>query len=316
MQEGLHGIHHITAISSDPQANIDFYTKVLGMRMVKLTVNYDDPSVYHLYFGDAAGSPGSILTFFPFPDAQAGKVGNGQVSAIGYSIAPASVEFWAERFSRLGIRFDGPFRRFDHEVISFWDNDGLPLELVADSNRSGKSWRSSPIGSEHELKRFSSAALSVTKDDSTSRLLTDVMGLKLADTDGNRKRYATGDGEHRQWVDIIENPEARRGIPGPGTVHHIAWRCLNADHAGWRKKVAAAGYNVTDIVDRNYFQSIYYREHAGILFEIATDEPGFAVDQRESELGTKLVLPPWLEPKREAIERRLPPVNLNTQTVS
>ncbi|MGB5107183.1 MAG: ring-cleaving dioxygenase [Candidatus Zixiibacteriota bacterium] len=316
MQQSLHGIHHITAISSDPQANIEFYTKILGLRMVKLTVNYDDPSVYHLYFGDGVGSPGSILTFFPFPDAQLGKVGNGQVSAIGYSIAPASVEFWAERFSRNGIRFNGPFTRFGEEVISFWDNDGLPLELLADANTCGQPWPGTQVPQQHALKRFSSAALSVAKSESTSRLLSEIMGFEIIGTEGNRKRYAAGEGSHRQFVDVVEDPGARRGIPGPGTVHHIAWRCLMPDHDDWRKKVAEGGYQVTDIIDRNYFHSIYYREHAGILFEIATDEPGFAVDQSESELGTKLVLPPWLERKREAIERRLPPVTLNSQTVS
>ncbi len=316
MRNSLHGIHHITAISSDPQANFDFYTRILGLRMVKQTINYDDPSVYHLYFGDRVGSPGSILTFFPFPDAQAGKVGNGQVGAIGYSISADSIEFWVERFSRLGISFDGPFKRFDHEVISFKDSDGLPLELIADSNRSGVYWTESSLPSAHAIKRFSSTTLLLNNADPTSSLITDVLGFEMVATEGNRTRFAAGTGEDRQLVDIVANPEARRGVPGPGTVHHIAWRCLDADQADWRKAVEANGYNVTPIIDRNYFHSIYFREKGGILFEVATDEPGFAVDQTESELGSRLSLPPWLESRREDIIRQLPPLTTIGQQVS
>lgn len=311
MQSSLHGIHHITAISSDPQSNVDFYTKTLGMRLVKLTVNYDDPGTYHLYFGDSVGSPGSILTFFPFPDAQAGKVGNGQVSAIGYSIAESSVDFWVERFSRLGVKFDGPFRRFNEEVIAFSDTDGLPLELVADLNRSGQIWADSEIPAEHQLKRFSSAALSVATAASTIDLLVSTMGMVRLGNEGLRTRFAVGAGANRQHLDVIEDPMARRGVPGPGTVHHIAWRCYDSDQTAWQERIAGTGLHVTQIVDRNYFHSIYYREYSGILFEIATDEPGFATDQGLPELGTKLVLPPWLEVKREDIERRLPPIKMH-----
>ncbi len=310
MQDSLHGIHHITAISSDPQANIDFYTGLLGLRLIKLTVNYDDPGVYHLYFSDSNGSPGTVLTFFPFPDAMAGSVGNGQVSAIGYSISPASVDFWVDRFSRRGIKFDGPIKRFDDDVISFSDNDGLPLELVADNHVGGNPWTQSSIPPEHAISRFSSTALAVSDAGPTTELLTGILGFEKADTEGNRTRFFAGRGDSRQMIDIIADPRGKRGKPGPGTVHHIAWRCFDSDQESWRKEVARAGYNVTSIIDRNYFHSIYFRERGGVLFEIASDEPGFSVDQQEAELGTRLVLPPWLESKRESIERHLPPLKL------
>lgn len=316
MRKSLHGIHHITAISSDPQANVDFYSRTLGLRMVKQTVNYDDPSVYHLYFGDAVGSPGSILTFFPFPDAQSGKVGNGQVGAIGYSISPESIEFWVDRFSRQGIKFSGPFARFGEEVITFGDSDGLPLELVADSNRAGKTWLDSPVPAAHAIKRFSSATLLVSNSGSTAELLTEILGFEKIAEEGNRLRFAAGSSDDRQQIDIVVDPQGRRGIPGPGTVHHIAWRCFDNDQEHWRKAVAKQGFNVTSIIDRNYFHSIYFRENSGVLFEIATDEPGFTVDQSELELGSRLSLPPWLESKRENIVRHLPPLSIGQKPVS
>ena len=309
MRKSLHGIHHITAISSDPQANFDFYTKLLGLRMVKQTVNYDDPTLYHLYFGDASGSPGSILTFFPFPDTRPGRVGTGQVASIGYSIPAASVDFWVERLSRGSIHFNGPVRRFDQDVISFADSDGLPLELVADSNHSGTTWTDSSVPAEHAIKRFSSATLLVSKSNSIADLLTNVMGFREVGVEANRTRFVAGDGDDRQFVDVVLALQSERGFPGPGTVHHIAWRCLDIDHKKWREIVADSGFSVTPIIDRNYFHSIYFREHGGILFEIASDEPGFLVDQSEYELGSALSLPPWLESKRETIERRLPPLS-------
>ncbi len=210
MRTGLHGIHHITAISSSSQANLDFYSRLLGLRMVKQTVNFDDPGVYHLYFGDAVGSPGSVLTFFPFPDAQPGKIGNGQVGAIGYSIATQSIDYWIKRFSRLGIKFTGPFDRFGVEVISFSDTDGLPLELVADSNRAGRVWSDSPIPAAHAIKRFSSTTLLVSSGDSTAELLTNVLGFEKTTEYENRSRFATGNGDDRQLVDIVADPQARQ----------------------------------------------------------------------------------------------------------
>lgn len=316
MGKSLHGIHHITAISSDPQANIDFYSKLLGLRLVKQTVNYDDPGVYHLYFGDAVGSPGSILTFFPFPHAQAGKVGNGQVGAIGYSISTDSIDYWVDRFSRHGVDFTGPFGRFGEEVITFNDSDGLPLELVADSNRAGASWSDSPVPSVHAIKRFSASTLLVSNGSPTAALLTNTLGFERIAEEGNRLRFATGIGDDRQVVDIVVDPQGRRGVLGPGTVHHIAWRCFDIEQEDWRKVVAKQGFNVTSIIDRNYFHSIYFRENGGILFEIATDEPGFTVDQSETELGSRLSLPPWLEARREDIERKLPPLSIGKKPVS
>ncbi len=310
MADRLHGIHHITAISSDAQGGIDFYTRVLGLRLVKITVNYDDPATYHLYFGDALGTPGSILTFFPFAGAGAGKVGTGQVSAIAFSIRRASVPFWAERLSRAGIAFDGPFERFGYETLSFRDYDGLPLELVADDSAIGAVWRTGSVAAEHAITRFHGVTLRLSEFEATARLLQDKLGFAAGPSNEDRRRFAVGEGNKAQFVDLLVQPGSSRGLPGAGTVHHIAWRCLDRDQAAWRSLIAADGYNVTPIIDRNYFHSIYFREPGGVLFEVATDEPGFTVDQSEAELGTRLALPSWLEPRRESIEMRLSPVKL------
>ncbi len=310
MTDRLHGIHHITAISSDAQGGIDFYTRVLGLRLVKITVNYDDPATYHLYFGDALGTPGSILTFFPFAGTGAGKIGTGQVSAIAFSIRRTSVPFWAERLSRAGIPFDGPVERFGFATLSFHDHDGLPLELVADDFAIGAVWRTGNVDVDHAITRFHGVTLMLSDYEATANLLANKLGFVAVAAHENRHRFAVGEGNKAQFVDLVVQPGASRGIPGAGTVHHIAWRCLDRDQAAWRSLIAAEGYNVTPIIDRNYFHSIYFREPGGVLFEVATDEPGFTVDQSEAELGTRLALPPWLEPRRESIKMRLSPVKL------
>lgn len=314
MTKQIHGIHHITAISADPQAGINFYSGVLGLRLVKLTVNFDDPGTYHLYFGDAQGSPGSILTFFPYAGARPGKVGDGQVSAIAFSIAASSVEFWALRLARAGISAIGPIERNGRAVIAFADPDGLPLELVADDSRAGEFWSHGKILAEHSIRRFHGVTLAITDQEPTAELLTRHFGLKKLGTSADRASLRVGAGDDAQYVDLLKPPAGAIGRGGSGTVHHIAWRCYEVDQADWRSRIAELGYQVTPIVDRKYFHSIYFREPGGVLFEIATDEPGFTVDQTEEALGSNLTLPDWLEDRRAQIELTLPPVKLPALT--
>jgi glyoxalase family protein len=309
MARTISGIHHITAIASDPQKNLDFYTEVLGLRLVKLTVNFDDPGTYHFYFGDERGSPGSLLTFFPWPGAYRGGVGNGQVSATTFAVPPASIDFWMSRLRQHQVMVEDAGTRFGQAVVRFADPDGLPLELVAtahaDPSRAGKGGLVAP---EQAIGGFHSATLSVEGYEETAKLVADVMGLEYVGTEGNRYRYAAGSGEGpASIVDLVCTPDGRFGRPGAGTVHHIAWRTPDdAQQVQWRADLVGRGYNVTPVMDRCYFHSIYFREPGGVLFEIATDPPGFAIDEPREHLGERLMLPYWLESGRAEIERTLP----------
>jgi glyoxalase family protein len=292
------GIHHITAIASDPQANIDFYTKLIGMRLVKKTVNFDDPGTYHFYYGDSAGHPGSILTFFPWPGARRGRHGNGQVTATAFAISRNAIGSWVERLSRADVNFDGPILRFGEEVLSFEDPDGLKLELIASTDYPDDSIRS-----------FHSATITEEGYERTARLLTDTMGFRLAGQESNRFRFVAEDGGPSQMVDVVCSPDTARGLVSAGTVHHIAWRTPDAQQQlRWRSTLVSLDYNVSPVMDRNYFESIYYREPGGVLFEIATDPPGFTIDEPLESLGRELKLPPEFEPMRARIEAALPPV--------
>ena len=312
MTTQLGGIHHITAIAGDPQANIEFYTNVLGLRLVKLTVNYDDPGTYHLYYGDTAGTPGSILTFFPFPGAQPGRPGTGQVTVIAFSIPSDAVGFWAERLARKGIEIENSFTRFDEEVLSFRDPDGLPLELVASKKSdSRQAWNHRSIPIHLAIRGIYSATISQAGYESTARLLTDTMGFRLIRERENRFRYEISSGGASRIVDVLCLPDGPTQRPGVGTVHHIAWRSSDdQQHREWRSKIANLSYNVTPIIDRTYFRSIYFREPGGVLFEIATDAPGFTVNESADKLVTRIMLPPWLESRRKMIEESLPTLRL------
>lgn len=308
----LLGIHHITALASDPQRNLDFYVKTLGLHLVKQTVNYDEPGTYHFYFGDQTGSPGTILTFFPFPDATPGKPGRGQITAVMYAIAPESISFWVNRLSVLGVAFDGPFARFSEVVIAFHDPDGMCIELVADNSyklRDG--FDSKFVPAEHTLRGFLGVTLASLRLPSTQKLLADVMEFtKVSDT-SDRLRLSIGADANRAVVDLDLREDLPVGISSAGSVHHIAWRVADDDsELTWREKIRLEGLNVTPVIDRNYFHSIYFREPGGVLYEIATDPPGFGVDESIDQLGHKLQLPPWMEPDRERIARRLPPITL------
>lgn len=311
MNPQIFGLHHITAIASDPQRNVDFYTTVLGLRLVKQTVNFDSPETYHLYYGDDLGRPGTILTFFPFAGAPRGHRGTGQATAISFSVATGALDYWAERLARHGVTAGKPSTRLDEEVLSFGDPDGLPLEIVARRDvdeRAG--WTAGPVPSEHAIKGFHGVTMWVRDDEPTARLLTELLGFRAVGREAGRVRYAAGGGAGT-WVDVVVLPDGGPGRQAAGTIHHIAWSTPDdAQQLAWRETLARHGLNVTPVRDRQYFHSIYFHEPGGVLFEIATNPPGFAIDEAPESLGTRLMLPPWLETYRARIEETLPPLRL------
>ena len=306
------GIHHVTAISGAPQRNVDFYAGTLGLRLVKKTVNFDDPETYHLYYGDGAGSPGTIMTFFPWAHAPGGRIGAGQPVVTSFSIPAASLGYWTERMIEMGVRFEKPRDRFGDTVLSFEDPDRLRIELVAtEDGRQGRS--GGPVQDEHSVRGFHHVALAVETTERTARLMTDTLGFWQADKAEGRIRLAAGEGDPGDLVDVVNAAGFPHGSMGVGTVHHVAFRVPDEQtQLALREEIAALGYNVTPVLDRNYFRSIYFREPGGVLFEIATDPPGFAVDEAEEELGTHLMLPPWLETRRDRLEEVLPPLRVPT----
>jgi glyoxalase family protein len=306
------GIHHVTAIAGDPQKNLDFYGGVLGLRLVKLTVNFDDPGTYHLYYGDGAGHPGTILTFFPWPDAPKGRRGTGQVTETAFAIPENAVGYWTARLAERGIAFQGPAVRFGEQVIAVSDPDGLGIELIATKVvRDDRAWQAGPVPLEFAIRGFHSATLRESDRAATAGLLTDTMGFHLVGQEGNRYRYAVDSGEAANLVDVLHAPEERFGRVLVGSVHHIAWRTPDdAQQQDWLRELSRLEYGVSPVMDRKYFHSIYYREPGNILFEIATDPPGFAVDEAPEKLGTHLVLPPWLEADRPRIETVLPRLSI------
>ena len=304
----LLGIHHITAIAGEPQRNVEFYAEILGLRLVKQTVNYDDPGTYHLYFGDELGRPGTILTFFPWPGAPRGRHGVGQATAVSFSIPPDAVGFWEERLRRHRIAVERLESLFDEPILVFTDPDGLQLELVADPRPAvGHPWAAAPVPVSQAIRSFHSVALLEQAYPDTEALLTRVLGFHLVRSVGHRRRYAVGDGGPATWVDVVNAPDAPPGHVAVGTVHHVAWRTPDDEaQQRWRQKILEEGLIVTPVRDRRYFRSIYFREPGGVLFEIATDGPGFAVDEPADALGAQLRLPAWLEPERESLAARLP----------
>jgi glyoxalase family protein len=300
------GIHHITAIASDPQRTLDFYTQVIGLRLVKLTVNFDDPGTYHFYFGDEVGSPGTILTFFPWPNAPQGEIGTGQVTAIAFEVPAGSLEFWSKRLRDRALDIGGVEQRVGEQVVRFRDPDGLRLELVGVSRAANRPVAdSSPIPREHALRGFHSATLS-ERDVAATERLVEFMGFTRIDETANRIRFQAS-GSDASIIDIVREPKTPRGDLGAGTVHHIAFRTpTDNEQEWWRRELTPRVRAVTPVIDRVYFHSIYFREPGGVLFEIATDPPGFAIDEAVDHLGERLMLPPWLEESRVDLERRLP----------
>lgn len=308
------GIHHITAFAGDPQQNVDFYAGVLGLRLVKKTINFDAPDVYHLYFGDKAGSPGTIITFFPSRGARRGEIGGGQVGITTYVVPIGALTFWEERLTSLKIPFNKK-SRFSEEYLQFTDNDGLILEIVEREEGDLSQWSFGGIPTDKAIKGFGGAVLFSTNAAKTMDALVNTLGLKKVGEDGEYARFQAY-GEIGNIIDVpLKNMQWGSG--GAGTVHHIAWRAKDFEqHKEWQQTVAKDGFQTTQIIDRQYFNAIYFREEGGILFEIATDPPGFANDETPENLGEKLMLPSWFEPHREAIEANLLPIQvreLNTK---
>lgn len=312
----VNGIHHVTAIAGDPQRNVDFYTSVLGLRLVKLTVNFDDPTTYHLYFGDELGRPGTILTFFPWSEAPKGHRGTGQVIATSFLIPEKSIDYWKTRLKNNDITVTGPFNRFDEQVLSVYDSDGLELELVAHlsaEKREVNVWNGGGVPSEYAVRGFYSVTISEEGFERTAHILTEELGFSFIDQEQSRFRYKIRNSEtSARVVDVLCLPYTPLGYIGVGSVHHVAFRTSTDEkQKALRQNIIRAGLNATPIIDRTYFHSVYFREPGGVLFEIATDPPGFTVDQKSSEFGTHLMLPEWLESERKSLEKILPKLRLS-----
>jgi glyoxalase family protein len=306
------GLHHVTAIAGNPQRNLDFYAGVLGLRLVKRTVNFDDPGSYHFYFGDAVGTPGTILTFFPWPSARRGVRGAGEVEATAFAIPAASTAYWSKRLHDHKVSVESATLRFGEEVLRFADPDGLIIELIASKKiPDGNPFQAVPC-----LKHMPFADCmghcDPDKRDDSARLLTELFGYRLAQESEDRARFSAPDSaDFGKEIDLLIAPGLSQGRPGAGTVHHIAFRVATAsEQLDWQRRISDLGYRVSPVMDRTYFQSIYFREPGGILFEIATDVPGFTSDEAESELGTNLRLPSWMERSRARIEAVLPAITL------
>ncbi|MBI1730154.1 VOC family protein [Candidatus Acetothermia bacterium] len=306
------GIHHITAIASDPQKNIDFYAEVLGLRFIKQTVNFDDPTTYHFYYADRIGTPGTVLTFFPWPGAKRGQRGTGQATAIGFSIPKSSLGFWLERFITLNIKHQGPKTRFGEKYLEFEDPDGLPLELVGTSENSKTDpWGTNDIPVTHAIRAFHSTTLWEEDSHRTAEFIQIHLGYELVGSEENLSRYRSAKGEPGANLDIRHAPGFWRGTMGAGIIHHIAFRAPTDEvQLAAREEIEESGTRVTPQIDRKYFHSIYFREPGNVLFEIATDGPGFTIDESVDELGKSLQLPAPYKSRREEIEKSLLPIHL------
>lgn len=336
----LLGIHHITAIAGDPQRNLDFYTKVLGVRLVKRTVNFDDPSSYHFYFGDRTGTPGTVITFFPWPGARRGTRGNSQVVATSFAIPQGSLNHWSDRLKEHSITVEN-ILRFGEQGLRFIDPDGLLLELIAsDLPSPGASRPPLPEGEDggegnfnlSDIRGFHAPTLQLPESAPTEKLLIETLGFQQIAEEGSRRRFslknvphpnplpqgeanvlphARAEGSTSTQLDLVERRDDPHGHIAVGTVHHMAFRTPNDDEQlKWRERLVDLGFMVSPVMDREYFHSIYFREPNGILFEIATEGPGFTVDEPEEHLGESLKLPKQFEAHRSAIEQALPPISL------
>lgn len=308
MSEQILGLHHITAIASNAQRNLDFYTKVLGLRLVKKTVNFDDPGTYHFYYGNENGTPGTILTFFPWTQIGQGKTGVGMATDIAYAVPADSIDAWKDRLSAFNVNFEEVTERFGEPYLSFTDPDGLNLSVVATKKAdTRKPWVTADIPESIAIRGFHSTTLSLRRTGGTAAVLTDIFGYRLQAQEGNRYRYITDAVEEAAVIDLLELPDGKPGYNAAGTNHHVAFRVSDDSILmKFRDKVISKGHQITPKIDRDYFFSLYFREPGGVLFEIATDNPGFTVDEPLDQLGSNLKLPKQYEPMRDEIVKVLP----------
>ncbi len=307
------GIHHVTCITGDVQKNVDFYVSVLGLRFVKKSINQDVPDTYHLYFADYVGSPGTAMTFFGWPHLPWRPAGSGQVTTVSFAVPHSSLGYWSQRLRDMRVESTRT-TRFETDSIVLKDADGIELQLVGKATDDRwVPWQDGPVDLEHAIRGFHSVTMSVAEADATFHLLTDTMGFRQVGREGRLTRFETGAGGPGAAVDVLESPESPVGEEATGTVHHVAWRATDDTHQqAWRDVLVKAGRNVTPVIDRWYFKSIYYREPGGVLFEIATDTPGFTVDETPEQLGSGLSLPPWFNVRRDKLDHTLQPIVVPT----
>lgn len=303
-----HGLHHVSVIAGDPQENVDFYTGTMGMRLVKKSINQDAPDTYHLFYADAVGTPGTDLTFFPIPAARRASPGSGQIVEVPLAVPVGSLAFWQEWLGERGVTTGAVGTRFDERTLPFGDPHGLRLALAeTDDARPFVPWERSPVPAEHQVRGLHAIRMLVRQMEPTETLLTDVMGLHEVGQDGDWHRFGTPGGGSGTYADVRVSPDEAPGRGGVGGVHHAAWRMHDADEEdALRRFIEQVGLSPTPPIDRFWFRSVYFREPGGVLFELATDGPGFALDEDTAHLGETLVLPPWLESRRSEIEAGLP----------
>ncbi len=316
MTGGISGIHHVTCITADVQKNVDFYVGVLGLRFVKKSINQDLPDTYHIYFADYVGSPGTAMTFFGWPTWPARRTGTGQVTTVSFAIPERSLDYWTKRVDSLRQNFTRG-KRFGADVLTVRDADGIEVELVGEAKDEGwVPWKEGPVPTQHAIRGFHSVTMTVAEASKTLELLGGTMQFLEAARDGARTRFETGPGGPAAILDVIEAPAAGEGQESIGTVHHVAWRTPDdRTQVEWRDRLVGVGRNVTPVIDRWYFKSIYFREPGGVLFEIATDGPGFTVDEKPEDLGSGLSLPPWFDVRRDQLDKTLTPIVVPTNLV-
>lgn len=311
METLINGLHHVTTLAGDTQKNVDYYTDILGLRLVKKTVNFDAPDIYHLYYGNETGAPGTILTFFPYGDLPRGRKGVGQLTYTAFSVPIASLSYWMDRLHERHIPYAGPYKRFSETYLRFEDFDGMGIELVFNNDDQRPGWDNGRIPADYAVRGFHTVTLNESNPDRTIKLLTENMQHTLVGEEEGRFRFQAGQGGSGNFVDVLHSPKDVRALQGAGSVHHVAFS-TDSDESQLiiQEQLLSAGYHATPVQDRNYFNSIYFREPGGILFEIATNPPGFSVDEPVSELGTTLKLPSQYEARRAKLEAELPQIVL------
>lgn len=309
MKTLINGLHHVTTLAGDTQRNVAYYTDIMGLRLVKKTINFDAPDVYHLYYGDETGSPGTILTFFPYGSLPRGRKGSGQLTYTAFSVPTAALRFWMDRLHEQNIVYAGPYKRFSETYLRFEDYDGAGIELVFTDEDQRSGWNNGRIPVEYAIRGFHTVTLDESNPDQTIKLLTEVMQHTLVGEEEGRFRFKAGVGGPGNYVDVLHSPNTVRALQGAGSVHHVAFS-TDSDETQLiiKDQLTEAGFHPTPVLDRQYFHSIYFREPGGVLFEVATNPPGFAVDEPVAELGTALKLPPQYESRRAKVEAELPTI--------